>query len=84
MTRPLMKCGCAANGYDAEGNNICVIHYGLTPDATEPQAPPELAGRYSKCIDCGSLTPSSTDLAFFSYRPTKSYDDFYDGCRGWD
>jgi len=54
-TKPvMMKCGHAANGYDAEGNPVCVICYGIVPGATvvDPN-PPSLEGRMARCTFYG-------------------------------
>lgn len=64
--RPVMACGHAASAtYTATGRPCCMI---CAPDElayTEAPAP-DLTGRRSRC-SCGSISPSSTELAFFEY-----------------
>jgi len=84
MTRPLMKCGHSANGEDENGNPVCVICAGITPDAKIVADTPNLEGRTARCTYCGREAPSSTNLAFFEYRPDQPYDEYYCGCYGWD
>jgi hypothetical protein len=40
-------------------------------------------GRCDRNI-CHCEEPSSSNLAFFEYRPNEEYDRFYCGCFGWD
>ena len=47
---PLMKCGHSAQGIDKDGNPVCVICAGLTPDAyIIAENPPDLTGRKARC-----------------------------------
>lgn len=40
---------------------------------------------YGKLGEDGrSYAPSSLDLPFFVYKPTKEYDEYFCGCMGWD
>lgn len=80
----MMKCGHTANAKSADGTPCCAICVGLNPDAKVVAEAPDLSGRQAKCPYCNNIKPSSTDLAFFEHRPTKEYDSYYDGCRGWD
>ena len=87
--RPLMKCGCVANGvcnrwqgtdYDPP-IPCCIIHDCLEIAPEQPS----LEGRTAKCAyGCGIEKPSSLELAFFEYRSALPFDAFYCGCRGWD
>jgi hypothetical protein len=59
MTKPMMKCGHAANATDSEGNPVCAICYGINPQlsraATEvAEKPPDLEGRRARCAYYGS------------------------------
>lgn len=88
MNTPMMKCGHAANAVNsATGALSCIICVGLTPDAEQISAMPNLSGRTAYCAyvkTCDATAPSSTDLAFFEYLPTESHDLYYCGCHGWD
>lgn len=85
MEKPMMQCGCAANATDGKGNPSCAIHIGLHPGADKVmEQSPDLTGRTARCTYCKNTQLSSTELAFFEYRPTQKFDGFYDGCRGWD
>lgn len=93
-TRPLMKCGCVAQGVRrAPGETAefpcCVIH-----DCTDvADERPALDGRKARCY-CGKTVPSGYDLAFFEYRGSGSsefeargpqkFDMYYCGHAGWD
>lgn len=91
----MMKCGHAANATH-EGKPVCVICFmvGPFPEYAKEidDTPPDLTGRMATCSyetradrqPCTSREPSSTRLAFFSYRPDKPTDEFYCGCWGWD
>ena len=81
----LMKCGCKSQGV-LEGTNkpVCVVHFGLTPDAEIIAPTPDLTGRLAKCCYCNSVVPSNLDLPFFMYQPNKEMDSYYNGCKGWD
>ena len=82
--QPLMKCGHVANAIDANGNPICAICYGFTPDAKIiANKKPNLEGRKARCNECGKVTGSSYSLPFFRYRPNEDYDTYYCGCHGW-
>lgn len=80
----MMRCGCAAQGKDREGNPVCVAHYGILDGATVVADTPDLTGRVAHCADCGRTTPSDPSLPFFRHQPTWAQDSYYDGCRGWD
>lgn len=85
MAQPLMACGHAAQGRNtATGLPCCAICIGLTADATRLAPVPDLTGRQSLCIHCGSKVPSSLSLAFFGYQPSQPFDDYYSGCLGFD
>jgi len=66
MSKPMMKCGHAANATREDGSHCCAI---CSPDdkAYILAHTPDLTGRQARC-SCMRLTPSSTDLAFFEYR----------------
>lgn len=86
---PMMKCGHAANAILTRPNGdqvpSCVVCYGLVAGADEiDENPPSLEGREAMCSYCRNTNPSSVNLAFFEYLPNQKYDNFYDGCRGWD
>ena len=84
----LMKCGHVANTYDPYGNPVCVICAGMTNDADiidkECHGNVGLEDRTAKCPECGLKTESRWDLAFFKYCPDNEFDEYYDGCYGWD
>lgn len=83
--KPMMKCGHAANAVDKDGNPCCAICAGSTPDAFIVEDKEiDLTGRKAICSYCNTIVDSSLDLPFFEYRPDKEYDNFYDGCWGWD
>jgi hypothetical protein len=85
MSKPMMKCGHAANGKDEYGHPVCVVCIGIVKGAeTIDMNPPDLTNRTARCSDCDRTRPSSTDLAFFRYRGNRETDSFYCGCRGWD
>lgn len=86
MKTPLMKCGHAASGIEMKtGKPCCVSCSGLTPDAHIEAAAPDLTGRFAHCAyGPHARVPSSTDLAFFEYKPDKPEDIYYCGCYGWD
>lgn len=80
----LMKCGHSSNA-TRDGKPCCVICAGIIPGAYEiAEIQPDLTGRKAKCASCGKTKDSSINLPFFEYRPNCEFDDFYDGCRGWD
>lgn len=83
MERPMMRCGCVANGttqVNGEKFPCCVIH-GTSKVADEQ---PDLAGRQSICPSCSRTKPSALSLPFFAHRPERETDTHYDGCYGWD
>lgn len=84
MGEVMMKCGHAGNATH-NGKLVCVICFGLTPDAEiVAGTAPDLTGRKAKCGYCGKLTDSKTSLPFFEHRPNCKYDGYYCGCWGWD
>lgn len=85
MKTVLMKCGCVAQGVIAGTSKpVCVVHFGLTPDAEVVVPAPELAQRKAICPYCKSEKQSDLNLPFFEYRANEQTDRFYCGCRGWD
>lgn len=84
MERILMKCGHIAQS-TLNGNPVCVICYGLTPDAEiVAETEPDLTGRKATCAYCGKKVNSNKNLPFFEYRPDRDTDSYYCGCGGWD
>ncbi len=84
MTTPMMECGHAANATRA-GDPVCAICFGITADAENIAAAPDLEGRTAVCSYAGHKpVPSSTSLAFFAHDPSKTFDLYYCGCWGWD
>jgi hypothetical protein len=81
---PMMKCGHAANGTTHSGKPCCVICAGIHPGADVVVDEPDLTGRVAKCSDCGCEVKSDMGLPFFEYRPTRKFDVFYCGCRGFE
>lgn len=82
--KPMMKCGHAANA-ERNGKPVCVIHFGLTPDAEIVDGEMNLTGRFAHCgYGPHARVPSSTSLAFFEYKPDQDEDRYYCGCYGWD
>lgn len=86
MMNKLMKCGHSANGFGVvEGvRTPCCVCCFPRPESMRLAPPPDLEGRKARCPDCGSEVPSDVGLAFFGYRPDRSTDSFYCGCRGWN
>ena len=88
--KTMMKCGHAANGYAVVGGEkvpacvICAMGRPNEPAVTVDDNPPDLSQRQAKCSYCHCVKPSGGDLAFFSHKPGREFDDFYCGCRGWD
>lgn len=84
----LMKCGHVANAYDPYGNPVCAICAGLTnlADEIEKECVKNvgLEGRIAKCAECQTTVDSNWGLPFFKFCPEKEFDDYYDGCYGWD
>jgi hypothetical protein len=90
MNAVMMKCGHAANA-TWEGKPVCAIHMGIDPGATETVDPPDLSGREMVCVYARGRggprhrpIPSDSRAAYFAHKPLKEYDEFYDGCFGWD
>ena len=84
-TKPMMKCGHAANAKKPDGSPVCVICIGIKPEAEQvADEPPKLDGRTAKCAYCKSTVPSDTRLAFFEHKPEQPQDRYYCGCHGWD
>ena len=84
MSKPLMKCGHAANAVDGQGRPCCVICIGINAGAVVPaDEMPDLSGRKA-CCGCGCTVDSSLKLAFFEHLPALPQDRFYCGCMGWD
>lgn len=81
----LMKCGHVVYSRDIP---ICPICFGLNKDAElvehEHFEEGSLNGRTARCVYCQNEVSSDFNLPFFKYRPGASYDEFYDGCYGWD
>lgn len=76
----MLKCGHTANAYRSDGTPCCVFC-----NCSEPaEKIPDLTGREARCPHCGKTRPSDFSLPFFEYRPKSQYDEFYDGCFGWD
>jgi hypothetical protein len=68
--RTIMACDHVANATNEQGEPVCAICYGTDSRAEIAVAvseEPDLTGREARC-GCGSVRPSSTDLAFFEYR----------------
>lgn len=84
----LMKCGHVADAHDKQGNPVCAICVGVTPDAKtvdrECGGTAGLEGRTAKCLYCGKTVPSKWELAFFQHKPNAPHDAYYCGCMGWD
>jgi len=49
----LMKCGCRAQAVNRDGDPVCVVHAGLTPDAYIPMKEVNLEGRKARCSGYG-------------------------------
>lgn len=82
MEGPMMKCGHTANSYKlVKDKKIpgCVIC-----NCFEVAEKPSLESRMTKCPYCGMKVPSSWNLPFFQYKEDEEYDEYYDGCFGWD
>lgn len=55
-------------------------YYGKTPKGRQHEGPKGC----ERGKPCMCEQPSSSNLAFFQYHPTKEHDEFYCGCWGWD
>lgn len=94
MSKPMMKCGHAANATRGVDNTPCCVICAPKPEAYEIVSSPDLTGRQSKCSykhdhtkkrgNYPHITPSSQDLPFFAHHPDKEFDEHYCGCMGWD
>lgn len=86
MTSTLMECGHASQGVNGLNKPVCVICIGIDQRASIPaEKPPDLTGRKAVCSSCDKRANSHFNLAFFSYKGSKSAtDSYYCGCRGWD
>lgn len=63
-----MKCGHTANAETSDGKPVCIICFGITPDAeviVPEENKPDLSGRSAVCLECGSVTDSNFKLPFF-------------------
>lgn len=83
---PLIACGHTAQGFVGSDRSqpVCVICYGMKPEAQIIAETPDLEGRVARCADCGKERPSNINLPFFEHRPHMEKDSFYCGCLGWD
>lgn len=80
MQKFLMKCGHTANAETPDGKPCCVIC-----DCFEiADEQPILRNRKAKCAWCGKIVKSNFSLPFFQFKPAEEYDEYYDGCGGWD
>lgn len=79
----MMKCGHAAQGVNGHGEPVCVSCAGIVPGANEIASAPNLEGRKAKCCSREPVA-SSVNLAFFGHDPSKEFDSYYCGCKGWD
>ena len=86
MEKPLMECGCVAQGTDQDGKPVCVVHIGIHPGAiTISNLQPALEGRKAKCCYGNhGVRDSDLSLAFFVYHPDREFDEYYCGCWGWE
>lgn len=85
MTRYIMKCGHADNGFDKKTGKRCCVMCGCFDIEQEIKTGSEgLEGRTAVCTYCHETRPSSWYLPLFEFRPKKDQDSFYCGCRGWD
>ena len=83
MSNPMMKCGHSANAETHPGNKPCCAICAPSSEAYIVAGKPSLEGRSAKCY-CGRIVDSSTNLAFFAYKPESTHDNYYCGCGGWD
>lgn len=84
---PMMQCGCAASSHlrDNATGKWDIPYCGTHGCKDLAPFPPLLVGRIAQCAYCKKSRPSDNEaLAFFEYRPTRDYDTYYCGCRGWD
>lgn len=83
-----MKCGHTANARTQDGKPCCVLCVGIHPGATEIDhevlGNEGLEGRKARCPYCHNTTESQWHLPFFEHKPESEYDEYYDGCFGWD
>ncbi|MFT8825188.1 MAG: hypothetical protein ABF536_04065 [Liquorilactobacillus mali] len=82
----IMKCGHTANGFKiVDGKEIpCCIICECTEPSEDQTMVKKLDGREAMCNYCGHKTQSKIDLPFFKYKLNEKYDEYYDGCFGWD
>lgn len=90
-----MACGHTTHGKDAAtGEPVCVVCW-PKPESVQVAAEPPPEGRMMRCSyhhgadgkPCAARTtprPSDTSAPFFTHRPGQEFDEFYDGCWGWD
>ena len=81
----MMACGHAANAKQvlSDGQRIPVC--AICGCSTVAKEEPDLTGRKASCCyGHHAIVDSSLMLAFFSYRPDKTEDEYYCGCYGWN
>ena len=83
MKKYKMKCGHVSNAVTSDNIPCCVI-CGCTEVEREVKEKEGLEGRKAKCPYCKKTTDSDWRLAFFEHKPDSEYDEYYDGCFGWD
>ena len=77
----LMRCGHVASTVDSNNNPVCATCYGLTRNAEIVVLSPDLTKRKARCSYCLQPTDSAIELSHFEYRPNKSFDLYYCGCK---
>ena len=89
-----MKCGHSVNAQQLKLDGSWIPCCAIC-NCVEQAKVPDLTGRRSKCVyygnkynrqgdKCSSEEDSDLSLPFFEYKPKKSYDEYYCGCKGWD
>ena len=87
MKKYLMGCGHVSNA-TMGGKPVCAICRGIDDGAQvvvhEVVGSIGLEDRKARCVYCKQTIDSNWNLPFFNYLPHNDFDEYYDGCRGWD
>lgn len=76
----VMACGHTANAVNSKKEPICYI----CNCSTIAYKKYDLKGRKAKCPYCKKIVESNYNLPMFKYNKDCEFDEFYDGCFGWD
>ena len=84
MNEPMMKCGHTANSYKIVKGDKKIPGCVICNCFEVADSKPNLEGRKARCPYCNRETMSDWSLPFFQYKESEEYDEYYDGCFGWD